>query len=67
MIIVQNERRFAVYYRTNRRTQWRYATYAGRWESLERAIAEAKDRLAKQVGEYRIEDASTDNIHTGTT
>lgn len=65
MIIVQDERRFAAYFRTNRRTQWRHSTYAGRWETVDRAVAEVKDRLAGQRGEYLIEDGRTDEKHTG--
>lgn len=41
--------------RTNRRTKWRYSDYCGRWETVERAIAEVKDRYSEKT-EYLIED-----------
>lgn len=65
MIIVKDDLEYSAYFRTNRRTQWRYATYAGRWESLDAAIAEVKDRLDGRHGEYYIEERGTDTAHTG--
>ena len=59
------ERRYAVYARTNRRTKWQYATYCGRWETIERAIKEVKARYSEEV-EYRIEDICGEDVLIGT-
>ena len=58
-MIELNDRPFSVHYRTNKRTQWRYATYAGRWPSEERAIEEVRIRLNGEHGQYLIKDMST--------
>lgn len=62
MIVIETNRVFAVYVRTNRRVRWQFAEYCGRWESLERAISEAKARTHGTF-EYRIEDMSTGKIY----
>jgi len=49
------ERWHITHYRTNRKTKWAYAMYAGRWESKERAIAEVAERLKGEHGEYLID------------
>lgn len=64
MIIIQTDRIYSIYARTNRKVQWRYAEYCGRWESIDRAIEEVKSRYTEKV-EYRIEDFDGEVIKTG--
>lgn len=59
MIVGHTDRIYIAYYRTNRRVRWDYAEYAGRWETLERAIEEVRERLNGQRGEYRIVNVFT--------
>ena len=55
---------WALYCRVNRRIRWEYATYCGRWETVERALAEVKDRYDDPV-EYRIENKTTNDVLIG--
>lgn len=67
MIVVTDNRCFVAYARVNRRVQWRYAEYCGRWETLEDAIRNAKEHFPGQRIEYRIENMVTDEVITGFT
>ena len=67
MIVIEDNRSKVVYARTNRRVQWRYSEYCGRWETVEEAIANAKEHFPSQRVEYRIEDRATDEVVTGFT
>jgi hypothetical protein len=55
MIVIQDNRTKAIYIRQNRRIQWRYAEYCGRYETEAEAIENAKSRCEGQF-EYMIED-----------
>lgn len=57
MIVIEDNRTKSIYIRQNRRVQWRYAEYCGRYETEAEAIENAKDRC-KEPFEYRIEDMS---------
>ena len=39
------DRIYVIYTRTNRRVQWKYAEYCGRWESVSRAIEKAAELM----------------------
>lgn len=65
MIIVQTDRTFSAYYRTNRRVRWNYSEYAGCWETLERAIEEIESTVDGQRAEYMIENMITGETHKG--
>lgn len=64
MTIIQTDRIYSIYARTNRKVQWRYSEYCGRWESINRAIEEVKARYTEKV-EYRIEGFGGEVIKTG--
>ena len=64
MTIIETDRVYSIYARTNRKVQWRYAEYCGRWESVERAIEEVKSRYSEKV-EYRIEELGGCVVKTG--
>ncbi len=55
MIVCETDRIYSVYIRTNRQVQWQYAEYIGRWETVEKAIEIAKQRV-KEPFEFRVED-----------
>jgi hypothetical protein len=59
MIVIENAPRYAAYCRTNRRVKWKYATYAGCFETIESAVASIKDRLPGQPVQYLVEDTET--------
>lgn len=61
MIILEDDRNYVSYYRTNRRCKWKYAEYAGRWETIEKAIQKIKDKVGDTPVEYRIEDMFDDD------
>ena len=61
MIVVETDRIYAIYVRTNSHCQWKYSTYGGRWETPERALEIAKSHMNEPF-EYLIE-----NIETGET
>lgn len=66
MVKIQDtERTYAIYIRTNKRVQWRYSKYEGRWASPEEAIAVAKERHPNISFEYQIECLDGDNIIQG--
>ena len=60
----QPERIYSIYCRTNRRTKWRYAEYGGRYETVEKAIEEAKKHYTEKA-EYIVEDMEGNLIATG--
>lgn len=59
MIVIKDEPRYIVYCRKNRRVQWRYATYAGCYDSVAEAIKAIKEHLPGQNVQYLVEDAET--------
>lgn len=67
MIILENDGRvWATYSRTNKRVQWRYSQWSGRWSSVEEA--ESKIREHYPVGakvQYRSENLATDEVVIG--
>ena len=65
MIIVETNRIYALYVRTNRRVKWQYAEYGGRYETEEQAIDAAKKHFGDTPFEYSIENIDTDEITTG--
>lgn len=66
MIIMQDDgKHFAVYCRTNRRVQWRYAEYGGRYESPEKAVEAVAAHYQGQRCEYQIENMDDGSIITG--
>lgn len=65
MIIIGNAPQYALYYRTNRRVNWRYATYAGCYETIEAAIESLKKHMPGQEVQYMIEDTKTGKIIIG--
>lgn len=46
--------------RTNRHVKWQYAEYGGRYESMEKAIASAKNHMGDKGFEYKIWNMVTD-------
>lgn len=59
-----NDRIWAVYCRTRRRTRWQYARYYGRYETVEQAIERVKEEFEDPV-EYRLENKSNGDILIG--
>ena len=55
MIKIETNRIYAIYTRQNRRIRWQYANYMGRWETPEKALEIAKERIEGDF-EYRIEE-----------
>ena len=53
IVIHETERIYVIRTRTNRRVQWQYADYQGRWETPEKAIEVAKERISGSF-EYQI-------------
>lgn len=64
MIIIETDRIYSIYVRQNRKVQWWYAEYCGRWESVERVIEEVKSRYSEKT-EYRIESLFDELVKTG--
>ncbi len=64
-MMIETNRTFKAYARTNRKVRWQYSEYCGRWESKERAIAEVMERYEGERAEYRIENMETDEVETG--
>jgi len=63
---LKGDRPFSIHYRTNKHVQWKYATYAGRWETEARAIEEVRNRLDGSHGQYLIENMATGKEAVGT-
>lgn len=59
MIVIENAPRYAVYCRTNRRVRWKYATYAGSFDTIEAAIEDIKKHQPGQPFQYLAEDTDT--------
>lgn len=54
------DKRYSLYYRTNKRTKWRYADYGGRYTSIDSAINALKTHVIGFV-EYQICDMYDDD------
>ena len=65
MIVIEDNRIYAMYVRTNRRIKWTFAEYGGRYETIEQAINSAKKHFGNTPFEYSIENMETDEITTG--
>lgn len=65
MIRIETDRIYVCYVRTNRRVQWRYSEYCGRYKTIEECITVAQTRLGNVPFEYRIENMADDSISTG--
>ena len=65
MIIVETDRIYVLYTRTNRRVRWCYAECGGRYRSIEEAIESAKKHYGDTPFEYSIENMATDEETTG--
>ncbi len=65
MIVISDNRRFATYARVNRRVQWKYSEWCGRWATVDEAIDKVEERFSGQHVEYRIENRATDEVITG--
>lgn len=63
MIVVETDRVYAIYTRTNRRVRWQYADYQGRQETPEKAVEVATERITEPF-EYWIEDITTGEMVT---
>ena len=63
--MIETDRIYVVRTRTNRRVQWKYADYQGRYRSVEEAIDVAKERLGNVPFEYDIENMITGEVITG--
>lgn len=66
MIIVQDERRYALYCRTNRHVKWQFAQYAGRFCTIEEGIENIKQHLPGQSFQYLAQDTETGKETIGT-
>lgn len=64
MIVCETDRIYSIYVRTNRRIQWRYAEYMGRWETIEKAVETAKQRMTEPF-EYRVEEIGGNVVANG--
>lgn len=64
MIKIETNRIYAIYTRQNRRIKWQYADYMGRWETPEKALEIAKERIEGDF-EYRIEEIGGGIVKTG--
>ncbi len=65
MIIINDNRPYAIYYRTNRHARWRYSVYAGRYETPEEAVKQLIERLNGMRAEYEVQTLSGEIIKTG--
>ena len=64
MIIIETDRIYCVYVRTNRRTKWQYAEYGGRYETIEKAIEVAKNHMGATPFEYQIQTLDGEVVAT---
>ena len=64
MIVIETNRIYAVYVRTNHHVQWRYAKYCGRWETVEKAIEVARERTAAPF-QYIVEEMGAGIVAKG--
>lgn len=64
MIVIETARIYSIYTRKNRRVKWRYADYNGRWETPEKAVEVAKERISGDF-EYLIEELDGSVVKTG--
>jgi hypothetical protein len=67
MIIIETDRIYSVYARTNRRVKWQYAEYGGRYETVEKAINVAKEHYGSQRAEYIIQTFDGEIVAQGFT
>ena len=65
MIQIETNRIYVIYCRTNRRVQWRFSNYCGRYSTKDEAISKAKEIYGKTPFEYNIENWDTDEVETG--
>jgi phosphoribosylformylglycinamidine (FGAM) synthase-like amidotransferase family enzyme len=66
MVKIENtERTYAIYIRTNKRVQWKFAHYEGRWSSPEEAVKMATERHPDISFEYQIDQLGGDGIIQG--
>lgn len=56
MIVINDDKRYCLYYRTNKRVRWRYAEYGGRYLTVEDAIASARNHANGKRAQILIED-----------
>ena len=59
------EKIYVLYYRTDRRIKWKYATYGGRYKTIEDALITAKERNGSVPFQYQIENMATEDIVSG--
>lgn len=62
MIEISTTKIYVIYTRTNRRVQWRYAEYGGRYASADEALAAAERHYGIVPFEYQIENMETGEI-----
>lgn len=67
MIVIETDRIYAIYCRTNRRVKWQYAEYGGRYRTPEEAIEAAKMHYGDRAFEYMIENPFSDEFEVLTT
>ena len=65
MIIVETDKVWVLYVRTNRCVRWQYAEYNGRYRTAEEAIKAAKKHYRDTPFEYRIKNRATNETITG--
>lgn len=65
MTVIETDKIYVLYTRMNRRVQWKYAAYGGRYRTIEDAVYAAKQYYGKTPFEYRIESMADDSVTTG--
>lgn len=59
MIVVETDRIYVIYVRTNSRVKWKYSTYGGRYKTIEEAVKAAKEHFPDTSFQYLIENLDT--------
>lgn len=65
MIVVETDKIYKLYARTNRRVKWKYAEYGGCYRTVEEAIESAKKHYSDIPFEYQIINLDDDSTITG--
>lgn len=65
MIVIETDKIYKLYARTNRRVKWKYAEYGGCYRTVEEAIESAKKHYGSKPFEYQIINLDDDSTITG--